>query len=152
LTPGVAALWIERRALNYEYRGTMNIVAQGFDMLKIARMRIPVFVSAPSPDNLSSKQEQSAIIIQKLVVRYKLEWRALGRSDYPNDLPLKEVLRMVRHCSGGMILGFEQFRATRGEFKSGSRNAKVANSVVWCLFPRPGTNLRPVSCSAPGYQ
>src|SRR5438094_8253284 len=102
-------------------------------------MRIPVFVSAPSPDNLSPAQEQSAVIIHKLVTRYKLEWRALGRSDYPNDLPLKEVLRMVRHCSSGMILGFEQFRATRGEFKSGSRNAKVANSVV--SFPTPWNQL-----------
>jgi len=67
-------------------------------MLKIARMRIPVFVSAPSPDNLSPKQEHGAAIIHKVVARYKLEWRALGRSDYPNDLPLKEVLRMVKHC------------------------------------------------------
>ena len=54
-------------------------------------MRIPVFVSAPSPENLNPQQELSAAIIQKLVTRYKLEWRALGRSDYPNDLPLKET-------------------------------------------------------------
>jgi len=43
-------------------------------------MRIPVFVSAPSPDNLSPSQEASATIIQNLVERYKLEWRALGRN------------------------------------------------------------------------
>ena len=102
-------------------------------------MRIPVFVSAPSPDNLNPQQEQSAAIIQKLVSRYKLEWRALGRSDYPNDLPLKEVLRMVRHCSGGIILGFEQFRATQGEFKPGSANAKPATSAV--SFPTPWNQL-----------
>lgn len=104
-------------------------------MRKIPRMRIPVFVSAPSPDNLSPAQEQSTAIIHKLVTRYKLEWRALGRSDSPNDLPLKEVLRMVKHCSGGIILGFEQFRATTGEVKPGSPNAKVVNAVV--SFPTP---------------
>src|SRR6516225_1506288 len=108
-------------------------------MFKIPRMRIPVFVSAPSPDNLSPAQEQSAAIIHKLVTRYKLEWRALGRSDYPNDLPLKEVLRMVKHCSGGIILGFEQFRATQGQFRPGSRNAMAASSAV--PFPTPWNQL-----------
>lgn len=97
-------------------------------MPKIPRMRIPVFVSAPSEKNLSFAQEQSASIIHKLVTRYKLEWRALGRSDYPNDLPLKEVLRMVKHCSGGIILGFEQFYAATGESKRGSPNAATLAS------------------------
>lgn len=107
--------------------------------VKIPRMRIPVFVSAPSPDNLSPAQEESVAIIDRLVTRYKLEWRALGRSDYPTDLPLKEVLRMVKHCSGGIILGFEQFRASAGEFKPGSRNAKTANTSV--SFPTPWNQL-----------
>ncbi|HZS54648.1 MAG TPA: hypothetical protein VFA65_09610 [Bryobacteraceae bacterium] len=108
-------------------------------MQKLARMRIPVFVSAPSPDNLSPAQEQSAAIIHKLVTRYKLEWRALGRSDYPNDLPLKEVLRMIKHCSGGIILGFEQFRCKGGKFKLGSPNAKTIASTI--SFPTPWNQL-----------
>jgi hypothetical protein len=108
-------------------------------MLEVPRMRIPVFVSSPSPDNLSPDQEKSATIIHELVKRYKLEWRALGRSDYPNDLPLKEVLRMVRHCSGGIILGFEQFRSSVGESKRGSKKAKSAASEV--LFPTPWNHL-----------
>jgi hypothetical protein len=107
--------------------------------MKTPRMRIPVFISAPSPDNLSPAQEASAAIIQDLVTRYKLEWRALGRSDYPNDLPLKEVLRMVKHCSGGIVLGFEQFRATSGEFKPGSSKAKASTSPI--AFPTPWNQL-----------
>lgn len=107
--------------------------------MKIVRMRIPVFVSAPSAENLSPAQEESAIMIQKLVTRYKLEWRALGRSDYPNDLPLKEVLRMVKHCSGGIILGFEQFRAPGGEFKSGSPKARLVSTPV--SFPTAWNQL-----------
>jgi hypothetical protein len=106
--------------------------------MQIARMRIPVFVSSPSHDNLSPSQAASAEIIHKLVRRYKLEWRALGRSDYPNDTPLKEVLRMVRHCSGGIILGFEQFAAPAGEFRAGSTNATSATSVS---FPTPWNQL-----------
>jgi hypothetical protein len=106
--------------------------------MRIPRMRIPVFVSAPSPDNLSPAQEAGADIIDALVQRYKLEWRALGRSDYPNDLPLKEVIRMIRHCSGGIVLGFEQFRAHTGEFKRGSPNASPAADA---LFPTPWNQL-----------
>jgi hypothetical protein len=104
-------------------------------VLKIPRMRIPVFVSAPSPDNLSPAQEQSAIIIHEILARYKLEWRALGRSDYTNNLPLTEVLRMVKHCSGGIILGFEQFRATEGEVKPGSDRAKTIKEPVSFATP-----------------
>lgn len=107
--------------------------------IEIPRMRIPVFISAPSPDNLSPAQDESMAIIRGLVSRYKLEWRALGRSDYPNDLPLKEVLRMVKHCSGGIILGFEQFRASAGEFKPGSPKAKTATAPV--SFPTPWNQL-----------
>lgn len=108
-------------------------------MLKIPRMRIPVFVSIPSPDNLSPVQEQCAVIIHKLMNRSKLEWRSLGRTDYPNDLPLKEILRLVKHCSGGIILGFEQFRATQGELKPDSPNAKTVTSPV--SFPTPWNQI-----------
>jgi hypothetical protein len=107
-------------------------------MPNIPRMRIPVFVSAPSQDNLSPEQEQSANIIHELMVRYKLEWRALGRSDYPIDLPLKEVLRMVKHCSGGIILGFEQFYASEVEVKRGSHKAEAKPNVS---FPTPWNQL-----------
>lgn len=106
--------------------------------MQVARMRIPVFVSSPSPENLSPSQAESAEIIHKLVRRYKLEWRALGRSDYPNETPLKEVLRMVRHCSGGIILGFEQFRAPAGVFRAGSAKASAAADVA---FPTPWNQL-----------
>jgi hypothetical protein len=46
---------------------------------------------------------------------------------------------MVRHCSGGIILGFEQFRADKGEFKPGSANAKITDSPV--RFPTPWNQL-----------
>jgi hypothetical protein len=106
--------------------------------MQVARMRIPVFVSSPSPGNLNLTQEAGAEIIHKLVRRYKLEWRALGRSDYPNDLPLREVLRMIRHCSGGIVLGFEQFNAPTVEVKPGSKNAATVADVS---FPTPWNQL-----------
>jgi hypothetical protein len=108
-------------------------------MLQIRRMRIPIFVSCPSPDNLSPHQERSAKIINKLVTRYKLEWRGLGRSDYPNALPLREVLRMVRHCSGGLILGFEQVHASSVVLRRGSPREESRNSAT--VIPTPWNQL-----------
>lgn len=105
--------------------------------MKIPRMRIPVFVSCPS--NLSPSQEKSAEIIHKLLQKYKLEWRALGRSDYPQKLPLREVLRMITHCSGGLILGFEQFRADAGIFLPGTQKERQVNSTI--VFPTPWNHL-----------
>ncbi len=106
--------------------------------MQVPRTRIPVFVSAPSPENLNPDQEASAEIIHKLVRSEQLEWRALGRSEYNNELPLREILGMVRHCSGGIILGFEQFRASKGEYwPGGSRATTVVNEV----FPTPWNQL-----------
>jgi hypothetical protein len=70
-------------------------------------MKIPVFVS--SPTSLSPSQEAARTVIIPQLDDNDLEARALGRSDYPTELPLREVPLIARHCSGGIILGFEQF-------------------------------------------
>ena len=70
-------------------------------------MKIPVFVSCPT--SLSPSQEQARIVIIQQLDDNDLEPRALGASDYRTELPLREVLLIARHCSGGIILGFEQF-------------------------------------------
>lgn len=85
-------------------------------------MRIPVFVSCPTA--LSRSQDQSRTLILRELARQGLEPRALGRSDYPTDLPLREVLVIARHCSGGVILGFEQFSANSGAWKRGTREQR----------------------------
>ena len=112
---------------NYDCAVQMRLRCANYDgggvTLNIPRMKIPVFVSAPSPDNLSPGQEESARMILKLVRTAGFEWRALGRSDYPHELPLREVIRMIRHCSGGIILGFEQVHVTGGQVKRGSPHA-----------------------------
>jgi hypothetical protein len=68
-----------------------------------------------------------------------LEPRALGRSDYPADLPLREVLVIARHCAGGIILGFNQFTATSGMWKPGTaREASIAEPIQ---FPTAWNHL-----------
>jgi hypothetical protein len=98
---------------------------------------IPVFVSRPT--DLSANQQESYELITQQLKRYRLEDRALGRSDYPTELPLREVLVLARHCSGGLILGFEQFRSLRGINKPGSMAEKEIAARK--PFPTPWNHL-----------
>lgn len=82
-------------------------------------MEIPVFVSCPT--SLSEAQSDARGMVLRQLKRFNLQPRALGRSDYPTELPLREVLLLARHCSGGVILGFEQYRSL-----TGLRNAAAA--------------------------
>ena len=100
-------------------------------------VRIPVFVSAPT--HLSVKQEASRAAIVKLPVSLGLEARALGRRDYPSDYPLREVEVIARHCSGGMILGFEQLRSLEGTKNPGTSHEERVS--VPTPFPTPWNNL-----------
>lgn len=116
-------------------------------------MKIPVVVSCPT--SLSPLQEAARTVIIRQLDDNDLEARALGRSDYPTELPLREVLLIARHCSGGIILGFEQFRASGGLKKPGtSAEEQVSTSIP---IPTPWNHLEsgilfglhlPVLCSA----
>lgn len=100
-------------------------------------MKIPVFVS--SPTNLNTKQENARKRVVNELSSLGFEPRALGRSDYPSDFPLKEVLVIARHCAGGVILGFEQFRTKSGIWKYKTKKETKNKSEIY--FPTPWNNL-----------
>ena len=100
-------------------------------------MRIPVFVSCPTV--LNKAQEAQRAIICQMLDSLNLEPRALGRSDYPSDLPLREVLVIAKHCSGGVILGFNQFTASSGIRKPGTKKQEMVGGDSY--FPSEWNNL-----------
>jgi hypothetical protein len=100
-------------------------------------MKIPVFVSSPTA--LNKVQEGQRTLIWAELDSLNLEPRSLGRSDYPSDLPLREVLTIARHCSGGVILGFNQFTAVTGIRKPGTKREETINSPS--MFPTEWNNL-----------
>ena len=102
-------------------------------------MRIPVFVSCPT--KLSPAQDRSRDRIIRELHRLQLEPRALGRSDYPADCPLREVYVIAKHCSGGMILGFRQFSATSGTWKPGTKEERAVKRGTPEAFPSPWNHL-----------
>jgi len=71
-------------------------------------MNIPVFGSCPT--NLNEHQDEMRRVILGELGLFGLEWRSLGTTDYPADFPLREVLMLAKHCSGGIILGFSQLQ------------------------------------------
>jgi hypothetical protein len=100
-------------------------------------MKIPVFVSCPTV--LNSDQQAARNIIMKELGLLSLEPRALGRSDYPTDLPLREVYVLGTHCSGGIVLGFEQFYTQEGVFKRGIAEENHIYSGI--SYPSPWNQL-----------
>jgi hypothetical protein len=102
-------------------------------------MKIPVFVSCPT--QLNNDQKRSRKIIMNILDDLRIEPRALGRSDYPKDYPLKEVYAIAKHCHGGVILGFEQLLATSGIWKRGtSAEARISRGSP-VAFPTPWNQL-----------
>src|SRR5262249_38709403 len=106
-------------------------------------MKIPVLVSCPT--SLSRDQEARRKIAIDILDSLNLEPRALGRSDYPADLPLREVLVIARHCAGGVILGFNQFTATAGTSKPGTKSESRCPARL--SFRPPGITWRRAYCS-----
>jgi hypothetical protein len=102
-------------------------------------MRIPVFVSAPT--KLNDRQNRSRDRIVRELGRLQLEPRALGRSDYPSDCPLREVYVIAKHCSGGIILGFRQCSATAGVWKQGTKEERRIKPGQSEYFPSPWNHL-----------
>ncbi len=100
-------------------------------------VRIPVFVSCPT--TLSPVQQAARGQILRQLERLNLEPHALGRSDYPHEFPLREVLLLARHCSGGVILGFEQYRSLAGVEKQGTPAESASDQER--LFPTPWNQI-----------
>lgn len=103
-------------------------------------LRIPVFVSCPTDLNEDQKKQRKVIV--DILEELQLEPRALGRSDYPIDFPLKEIYIIAKHCAGGIILGFEQLRAETGIRKKGVKGKEKAIAKDKpILIPTPWNHL-----------
>lgn len=100
-------------------------------------MKVPVFVSCPTV--LNETQERSRMMILHELDQLLLEPRALGRSDYPTDLPLREVYVVAKHCSGGIILGFEQYYFSEGIIKRETESERKIEKPS--SFPTPWNHL-----------
>ena len=102
-------------------------------------MLIPVFVSMPN--RLSNKQGAALQLVLKELGDHGIEARTLGLTDYPTSFPLREVLTLAKHCSGGLILGFSQFEATAGMWKKDTPFKYKVGRNKPAQFPTPWNRL-----------
>lgn len=102
-------------------------------------MKIPVFVS--SPTKLNADQERIRIAVLRTLEDYGLEPRALGQSDYPTRLPLREILTIAKHCAGALILGFEQQFAPEIKIIRGLPKTKGGGKAKNVSYPTPWNQL-----------
>lgn len=89
---------------------------------------IPVYVSCPS--SLTLAQESVVDLLRRLSLDHGLEWRVLGRTDYPVASPIETVLACIRKCYGGLILGFEYSHAEAIVVRRGQASERVLPSEV----------------------
>ncbi|MEO8960656.1 MAG: hypothetical protein ABI325_02160 [Ginsengibacter sp.] len=99
--------------------------------------KIPVFISCPT--SLNKKQNDLRNFLINILDELNIEPRALGRSDYPKDYPLKEVAIIAKRCSGGIILGFEQLRFENSISKFGTKEVKNIQTLT--LLPSPWNHI-----------
>lgn len=104
-------------------------------------MLIPVFVSSPTESNLNNGQESVRRLVAGELGRLGLAERTLGQTDYPTSFPLREVLTLAKHCSGGVILGFTQFEATAGTWKKGTPFKSTVSKTRPVAFPTQWNQL-----------
>ena len=89
---------------------------------------IPIFVSSPA--RFDSRQIASVDLIRKLVEEKGPIWRQIGVMDNSLRSPIEEVLSTIKTCYGGIILGFERFRAYSGVLKRGTAEETIAGPQV----------------------
>jgi len=100
-------------------------------------MLIPVFGSCPT--NLNKLQDETRRLVLGELGHAGLEWRSIGKTDYPTEFPLREVLMLAKHCSGGLILGFSQFETKTGIWKKSTPYEKQQRGTA--AFPTPWNQL-----------
>lgn len=102
-------------------------------------MLIPVFVSCPS--HLSDQQAKAHRLVLGELGHHGIEARTLGQTDYPTSFPLREVLTLAKHCSGGLILGFSQLEVTAGTVKKGTPFKRLVKKSKPELVPTPWNQI-----------
>jgi len=85
-------------------------------------MKLPVFVSVGS--RLTPSQQEVYNFFENSLSRiFNLDPRTVGQSDKATRPPLVEIVALAKHCSGGLILGFEEYTIEKG-----TRYSKSAKS------------------------
>lgn len=85
--------------------------------------KIDIFLSRPTW--VEEKFKEGLNNFYKLLNSFNINPRTIGKSDYPSDAPLDEVISLMDKCFGIIVLGYPQIIIYNGLIK----NEKVKNNV-----------------------
>jgi hypothetical protein len=99
-------------------------------------MNINVFVSRPNA--VDDNQKETIIKIESLLIERGIHPRTIGSTDFPNVSPMKAVEKLMKQCSGAVILGIPQTYIKEGISK---QNTKQESQVKDKLLPTPWNQI-----------
>ena len=95
-----------------------------------------IFVSQPTA--MSKAQVNGREFIFAELAKYGLVGRTVGLTDHAPKNPIAEVCLLAKHCSGGLVLGFQQAAAASVVYKPGTN---VESAADHASFPSPWNQL-----------
>ncbi|MES2516878.1 MAG: hypothetical protein V4585_02150 [Bacteroidota bacterium] len=74
-----------------------------------------IFISRPSwiPDEFKAGVDN----FYKLLDTHQLSPRTIGVSDYPNESPMDDIIKLMKKCHGTIVLGIPQIEINKGKIK-----------------------------------
>ena len=92
-------------------------------------MATQIFVSRPNwvPDSLNAGLDA----LERLLRSLDIEPRTIGRSDQPTQAPLDDVIRVLKECSGAIILGIPQLVVETGTLKGRPVSSALTLGTEW---------------------
>lgn len=92
-------------------------------------MMNPVFLSRPSW--VSEKYRPGLDHFQTLLREQHLDPRSVGVTDYANDVPMAEVIRLMKQCAGAIVLGVPQIEVMAGAVKGDDIHEPFSLGTEW---------------------
>ncbi|MCY4086247.1 MAG: hypothetical protein OXG37_05000 [Actinomycetia bacterium] len=89
----------------------------------------PVFVSQPTwvpPEHRPGLDK-----FKNLLWEHDLDPRSIGITDIPSQVPLDEVIKLLEHCYGAIILGIPQIEVQSGKLKGVKITSPFSLGTEW---------------------
>lgn len=88
-----------------------------------------IFLSRPNwiPESFQKGLEN----FYTLLSSNELDPRTIGQSDYPNETPLDEVIKLMNKCEGTIILGIPQIEINAGNIKGTEITTSLTLGTEW---------------------
>lgn len=87
-----------------------------------------VFISKAG--TLTVLQRELVREVTGILAEENIDATTVERGDYPNVGAISEVRRVLRGCSGALIIGFRQLEVTKGMWRSGTEEVKSVEDVA----------------------